>query len=136
MLHLGKHSLQSPSFAVQRAPAFHLQNVAVLAETTENSLGTETRRRQLPAGTCQAQAHCCVFMDTSVGLGSGRTQNCHGGEAECLAECIGETEIASAGAQLLPGCSDLAIAAVLNIRHAHRRPRTLVFQTDRECRLS
>lgn len=35
-----------------------------------------------------------------MGLGSGRTQNCHGGEAKCLAECIGETEIVSVGAQL------------------------------------
>lgn len=71
-----------------------------------------------------------------MGLGSGRTQNYRGREAKCLAECIGETEIASAGAQLLPGCGDLAITAILSIRHAHREPRTLGFQIDWECQLS
>ena len=75
-------------------------------------------------------------MDTSVGLSSGRTQNCCGGEAQCLAECIGETEIVSVDAQLLPGCVDLAIAPVLNIRHAYGDPRTLGFQIDWECQLS
>lgn len=80
----------------------------------------KTRWRQLPAGTCQAQAHCCVFMDTSVGLGSRSTQNCCGGEAKCLAECIGETETVSVGAQILPGWGSLAITPVLNIGHTHR----------------
>jgi len=75
-------------------------------------------------------------MDTSVGLSSGRTQNCRGREAKRLAECVGETEIVSVGAQLLPGRGDRAVAAVLSIRDAQGEPRTLGFQMGWECQLS
>lgn len=75
-------------------------------------------------------------MDTSVGRVSGRTQNCCGRDTKCLAECIGESEMVSVGAQLCPGCSNLANVPVLNIRHAHRYSCTLGFQIDWEHRLS
>lgn len=100
------------------------------------SLGSKTQRRQLPVDTCQAQAHFWVFMDTSVGLVSGRTQDCCGRDTKCLAECIGESEIVSVSAQLRPGCSSLASIPVLNIRHAHTDSCTLGFQIDWEHRLS
>lgn len=74
-------------------------------------------------------------MDTSAGLASGRTQNCRGGDSQCLAECIGETEVVSVSAQLLPDCGDLAITYALNIRHGHREPCILGFQIDWECQL-
>lgn len=78
---------------------------------------------------------CIDVHPLNVGLGSERTENCHGKEAKCFGRVQQRDWIVSVSAQLLPGCSNLAVHAPLSTRHAHSQPRTLGCQIDLEYQL-
>lgn len=134
VLQLSRDSSQGPSLAVQCAAAFHLKNVALLADTTELSLVWEPKVsdnsfRQTPV----RHRHISVYLWT---FSVGRTLNCCGRDTKCLAECTKEREIVFVSAQLCPGCSNLANISVLNTRNAHRDSCTLRFRIYWEHQLS
>lgn len=111
----GADSSQGPSLAVQHAAAFHPNNVALLADPTEDSVGWQPSDDSF-LRTLVRHRHISVYLWTlSVGLVGGWTQKCCDRDTKCLAECTGEREIVSVSAQLHPGCSNLANIPVLNI---------------------